>query len=86
MAFTRSISIGRVDKRQRIHRNASTTIGGCADAYPPYRSIYSRSIFSMFTGSLAPQSGVYHPVTSFEIRGTLSHDQAWVPDGAHGRS
>ncbi|VFN06588.1 MAG: hypothetical protein BECKG1743D_GA0114223_108871, partial [Candidatus Kentron sp. G] len=24
-------------------------------------------------------------VTSFEIRGTLSHDQAWVPDGAHGR-
>ncbi|VFM95365.1 MAG: hypothetical protein BECKG1743F_GA0114225_102884 [Candidatus Kentron sp. G] len=25
-------------------------------------------------------------VTSFEIRGTLSHDQAWVPDGAHGRS
>ncbi|VFN07408.1 MAG: hypothetical protein BECKG1743D_GA0114223_110542 [Candidatus Kentron sp. G] len=26
------------------------------------------------------------PVTSFEIRGTLSHDQAWVPDGAHGRS
>ena len=27
-----------------------------------------------------------HGVTSFEIRGTLSHDQAWVPDGAHGRS
>ena len=27
-----------------------------------------------------------HNVTSFEIRGTLSHDQAWVPDGAHGRS
>ncbi|VFN08046.1 MAG: hypothetical protein BECKG1743D_GA0114223_112541 [Candidatus Kentron sp. G] len=27
-----------------------------------------------------------HAVTSFEIRGTLSHDQAWVPDGAHGRS
>ena len=25
-------------------------------------------------------------VTSFEIRGTSSHDQAWVPDGAHGRS
>ena len=29
--------------------------------------------------------GIY-TVTSFEIRGTLSHDQAWVPDGAHGRS
>ncbi|VFN02847.1 MAG: hypothetical protein BECKG1743D_GA0114223_111145 [Candidatus Kentron sp. G] len=32
-------------------------------------------------GAMAAQS-----VTSFEIRGTLSHDQAWVPDGAHGRS
>ncbi|VFN01987.1 MAG: hypothetical protein BECKG1743F_GA0114225_106403, partial [Candidatus Kentron sp. G] len=29
---------------------------------------------------------LHHDVTSFEIRGTLSHDQAWVPDGAHGRS
>ncbi|VFN00972.1 MAG: Sulfatase-modifying factor enzyme 1 [Candidatus Kentron sp. G] len=29
---------------------------------------------------------VWNSVTSFEIRGTLSHDQAWVPDGAHGRS
>ena len=31
-------------------------------------------------------NGVGKTVTSFEIRGTLSHDQAWVPDGAHGRS
>ncbi|VFN01529.1 MAG: P-47 protein [Candidatus Kentron sp. G] len=30
--------------------------------------------------------GTSPTVTSFEIRGTLSHDQAWVPDGAHGRS
>ena len=29
---------------------------------------------------------VFVGVTSFEIRGTSSHDQAWVPDGAHGRS
>ena len=31
-------------------------------------------------------TGLLPSVTSFEIRGTSSHDQAWVPDGAHGRS
>ncbi|VFN05476.1 MAG: hypothetical protein BECKG1743F_GA0114225_110823 [Candidatus Kentron sp. G] len=48
--------------------------------------------FNRIVKKLAPNikaaldSAVRIIVTSFEIRGTLSHDQAWVPDGAHGRS
>ncbi|VFN07682.1 MAG: Predicted AAA-ATPase, partial [Candidatus Kentron sp. G] len=46
----------------------------------------TRGIGRVFITGVSPVVMSDLTVTSFEIRGTLSHDQAWVPDGAHGRS
>ncbi|VFN00531.1 MAG: MinD superfamily P-loop ATPase, contains an inserted ferredoxin domain [Candidatus Kentron sp. G] len=60
---------------------------GCGFCYYlcPNEAIFNKEAISG-KWCLSRTGDSFLSVTSFEIRGTSPHDQAWVPDGAHGRS